>query len=941
MSSRYTELMSKDYKKLTTKEKIELMKLILEEYDREERRINKLPVDSQTKRECLWNVINAHSNFLDDLIFTFANNESKFNQTDHKRISRLQDSYIRLKKNKRYIEEENVKVEENDKVEGNDAKDTSRLAKDAKKNLILRNEIANNLSSLKTKYGHLLANKEGEEVTNKSVYEASNTLSMEKAEYKYSLAGDTTITDAQRKALYQFHHWMRKHNGTAGLKWAGFGYKGSTVDFSERFMRLPARVQLKALYLVESDRRKNPIEDIDNEISQDYVPNYDKLKGKMTSSFVFARKYLNKSRYLWSKLEQAANIANKKETVEKLKSYTDAVLNKKKKNEFFRDNDSENDIIKNIIREKEQLKIALHKNNLAEETKKQIKNDLKEKREALKDIKNTIHNADKAEEIIKKYENTDKKPSWYDKKKLKSYLKDIEAVKEKYQKNDSLLKKYKHVFFKQTNDLAGYTATGTGFGVNMFNASHSESAHAGYNATAAILTFPSAIANFVNDLRSVVYGESKWEKSIAGLNMLGDVGWATSKALTAYTWKAKLEGAAKMTSKVASTTGFGVGFVINAAKTIKSGSESKTSGKINKDFEVLRKNLNREIKALKDKENRTDKENKKLAKLTNVKQTASWSTLEKASKLINRDKKREHHASLRRLLGSTVGLAGNVCGYLSEINPMVFDNANYAGGPGSTVIGVLSDMRDNVVARNRNREYIEAEYPITDSDRIAAIMNYEKQLENCEDGSDEYKEIKDILSSREKLDNRIRNLKAGQHVRANQEGLKNEIYSGYTKTISEQAKIYKDNEDTFNGVIKSDGEVEAIDERYIEVEKSADRDLINTNINTDINTNINTDINTDINTNSKIDINTNVNNNLDNKDEALDDENEVDYEQEARKLMVRYSDLLDLNKTDKKKTDKKKTDKKVKKDKNDIGRPSIESNRSSISSERESLNSKK
>lgn len=98
MSSRYTELMSKDYKKLTTKEKIELMKLILEEYDREERRINKLPVDPQTKRECLWNVINAHSNFLDDLIFTFANNESKFNQTDHKRISRLQDSYIRLKK---------------------------------------------------------------------------------------------------------------------------------------------------------------------------------------------------------------------------------------------------------------------------------------------------------------------------------------------------------------------------------------------------------------------------------------------------------------------------------------------------------------------------------------------------------------------------------------------------------------------------------------------------------------------------------------------------------------------------------------------------------------------------------------------------------------------------------------------------------------------------
>ncbi len=913
--SRYTDLMSKNYEELTTKEKIELMKLVLEEYDREERRINKLPIDLQTKQECLLNVINAHSYFLEDLITIYRDHENNFTRTERERMSRLS----RLK--------ESLKKE----------------VKADKKEQITRKEIAEALSDL-NEYGSLLENKGDEKVTFQTVSDAYKNMSIKKSEDKYSLAGDKTITDAQRKALYQFHHWMRKHNVTASMKWAGFGYKGSTVDFSERFMRLPARVQLKALYLVESDRRKNPIEDVDNEISQNYVPNYDKLKDKMTSSRFFARKYLNKSRYLWSKLEQAANIANSENSVAKLKSYTDAMSSRDEHItepilNFFRDPDSEDDLIKNIIRGKEQLKVDLRNENLDKETRKKMEAELKEKREILKNIKKALHSAGKAEDIISKYDGTDGKISSPDKKKLKSYLKDIETIKEKYQKDDNWFKKYKHVFFKQTNDLAGYTATGTALGTNIYKAKTSNDADPIFNGTAAVLTMPSAIANFINDFRTVIYGKGGWEKVFAGANAVGDLGWATSKGFSIYKMSGlTLNDAATKVSQGITTGAFGVGVAVNLVKSAKSWAESCKSDNIKNDFEILRASLDAEITALKDNNKRTEKEEKKLDKLTKVKQSASWTTLEKASKLIDRDKRRERNANFRRLFGSAVGLAGNICGYFTALNPTIWGTASYAGGPSSTVIGVLSDMRDNVVARNRNREYIEAEYPITDSDRIAAIINYKKQLTECTPGSDEYKEIEDILSHKDKLDNRIRNLKAGQHVRANQEGLKDEIYSGYKNIISDAAKRYKEEQNDINGVIKSDGDIEGIDERYIEVkEEQIDENIstdINTNISTDIDTNSKKNINTDINTN----INTNVNNILDNN-VALNAPEEVDYEREAGKLMLRFANLLDLNKADKKKTDKK--NKKAKIDNKDVGRLSIESDRSSISPERNSIKKRK
>ena len=56
--SRYTDLMKKNRR--TLKEEKELFALVLEEFDREERRLGKLPIDENTRQESLWNVIDAH-----------------------------------------------------------------------------------------------------------------------------------------------------------------------------------------------------------------------------------------------------------------------------------------------------------------------------------------------------------------------------------------------------------------------------------------------------------------------------------------------------------------------------------------------------------------------------------------------------------------------------------------------------------------------------------------------------------------------------------------------------------------------------------------------------------------------------------------------------------------------------------------------------------------
>ena len=139
----------------------------------------------------------------------------------------------------------------------------------------------------------------------------------------YGLDKDTTVTEQQKEGLRTFHRWLQKHCDTAGIQKKGFGSNGPVRNYAEEFMKLPARVQLKALFLLETGKRKDPKETADNRDSQNdsYVPNMKDIRSTMVASkFKFFKRF-NGGQFYWSKLQDAVEIA--KESEESLKAYSD------------------------------------------------------------------------------------------------------------------------------------------------------------------------------------------------------------------------------------------------------------------------------------------------------------------------------------------------------------------------------------------------------------------------------------------------------------------------------------------------------------------------------------------------------------------------------------------------------------------------------------------
>lgn len=753
--SRYTELMKKN--ELSLEEKDEFFKLLLEEFDREERRINKLPIDETMRHESLWNVISAHREFFENYISEKPDNDAVFNK-----LSDAQFGCI-----KRMMAE--YKFEEDQNEDQNDLKPKDIYADEKTRKLL-------DLKEYSEKTG----------VPDEEISNASRELKMQKSDYKYSVAGDKTITEEQRKALYMFHHWMRKHNASVSAKWAGFGYKGSTADFSERFMRLPARVQLKALYLVETDNRKHPMEDVDNVVSQDYVPNYDNLKKKMTSSFFFVRKYMNRSRYLWDKLEQAANIANNDQTVKKLKEFTD----KKQTNpetdasDFFIQNTPEG-IYNKFLAEKQKASLEANDNRLDKAARKQKAKEYELLQASASDVAVIMKSALNIAEATKNDPDGNEKFSPENKQKIQESLADIVNAQKRLKKKKHVLEGYKHYFFNQTNDMAGYTASASGFGTNFYNVLTGEDAYRQISGAVSLATLPSSVMNFVNDIRTLYSDKDKWEKTEAVFDMAANAGMGGSRAIGIYSLYDKAGTAVNNVAKGLCTGALGIWTLINAAKTHSSRKKSNKADDLNKSFQTLKERLEKNIKNEYNKLNAED-----INSLNDMKQKTLWNTLEKASKLIKNDKKREYYSNLRKLGASAIGLLGNVAGYAPST--LATGIVKTAGGGGSALFCLLNNGLDNVAARDRNHEYIDTEYPINNAQRVIAIRNYKKQLEKCQKGSKQWKEINDILSSKEKLDNRIRNMKAGNRMHAHQEGLRNSIYQQYLKAIAEEA--FKDDE---------------------------------------------------------------------------------------------------------------------------------------------------
>lgn len=126
---------------------------------------------------------------------------------------------------------------------------------------------------------------------------------------------DASITEKQREGLQKFHQWMYRNCDREGIKYFGeklFGADGSARNFVEKFMNQPASIQLKALYLLENDKRKTPDENgmFSRESQSSYEPDLDRLKDKLTATKWKFWKRSNGSYLYWNKLNEALEAAN-------------------------------------------------------------------------------------------------------------------------------------------------------------------------------------------------------------------------------------------------------------------------------------------------------------------------------------------------------------------------------------------------------------------------------------------------------------------------------------------------------------------------------------------------------------------------------------------------------------------------------------------------------
>ncbi len=855
--SRYTDLMKKNRR--TLKEEKELFALVLEEFDREERRLGKLPIDENTRQESLWNVIDAHWDIIKNR-FEMDEENLRIPVDGSQLEDRMRKEYGKLLDYKRKQQKDDVPEEfdvGNIKtgVENLEPEEEKKPVdpKNDKTPVMLDEDTRQFLDISKTSVIH-----EGDLV------DAKNQLTLKKSDYEYSVAGDKTITPEQRKALYQFHHWMRKHNATAKLKWSGFGYKGSAVDFSERFMRLPARVQLKALYLVETDNRKRPNEEIDNAVSQEYVPDYDKLKKKMTSNFLFARKYLNGSRYFWNKLEQAAALANDEKSVKKLKQFTDAknADKKVKPSDFFFSRDDGLDFLKQLRTQVDQEMLDLEHDPKDDKSKKQRKEELEERKAALWDytllVKSIFRLTEFKEEQMAKNSGSLTPEA---QKTLESILKSIENVRKNLAQNKKFLEDYQNYFNKQSGDIVGYTGLGTGLGTTIYKLVTEETAPSYIGGSVGLATISTTLLNCIDAVRTMFNGDDAFEKTVGFVNLLTGITSIGSKGITVAKMVTELGTTATNVGRYLGTGVSGVSTIVNAAKSIHSHGKKKKADSLYKSFQVLDGELKKTIDQL----SKDPKNEKIVEELKVMKKRTLWKTLDHASKLIKKDKKREHRSNLRKLAASALSCISGAVGYVGNtVLSWCGVGGSGLGGAG----GAINSMRDNVLEKRRSKEYIETEYPITNEQRIVAIQNFKKQQQKYPEGSKEWNEIREILSDKKKLDNRIRNMQAGNRVRANQEGLRNAIYQQYRKTIADEASQFKP--------FKDDGFIQDNFEKNISAEEDQKE-----------------------------------------KDSLI-----AMYENRARQLMIGYSDLLNLKKKEEKKAEKK-VEKKTAKADAEAGKPSV------------------
>lgn len=134
----------------------------------------------------------------------------------------------------------------------------------------------------------------------------------------YMSNADNTVTEEQRKGIADFERWLYRNCDKTGISLLG---GKSKRDFVNEFVKLPTRVKLNTLYLLQNGKDKTAQTDEDLKKSQkSYVPKLSKIKDKMIKSKAKVWTRFNGTQFNWKKLQQTISIAKDKE--EELKAFT-------------------------------------------------------------------------------------------------------------------------------------------------------------------------------------------------------------------------------------------------------------------------------------------------------------------------------------------------------------------------------------------------------------------------------------------------------------------------------------------------------------------------------------------------------------------------------------------------------------------------------------------
>lgn len=123
---------------------------------------------------------------------------------------------------------------------------------------------------------------------------------------------DTTVDPKAVEGVKNFQKWLYRNCDKGGV--GILGGEGSVRRFAEEFSKKPLRVQLKTLYLIETNQRKHPSPEDTKNSQNGYIPNLDHLKDRMIATKFKFWKRLSGSQFYWHKLSESLKIAEADQT---------------------------------------------------------------------------------------------------------------------------------------------------------------------------------------------------------------------------------------------------------------------------------------------------------------------------------------------------------------------------------------------------------------------------------------------------------------------------------------------------------------------------------------------------------------------------------------------------------------------------------------------------